>query len=61
VEIGEEAVLVTRCGGLFIVPPDTFRDAYREGAGNEPYVLGEIDAKAAYANHVAELFNLVVP
>jgi hypothetical protein len=60
VEVGAEVIFLTRCGGLFIVPPASFRDAYREGAGNETFQPGEVDKKAAYANHVADLFNLVV-
>ena len=60
VNVGVEVILLTRCGGLFIVPPASFRDAYREGAGNETFQPDEIANKATYTNHVADLFNLVV-
>ncbi len=57
IPIGSHDVLVTRNSGLFVRPPDTFSDPYREG---EAEYGSDLKAKMSFEEEVASSFNRLI-
>lgn len=57
IRIGSHEVLVTRNSGLFVRPPDTFSDSYRD---NQIELRSDLEDKLSFEEEVAGSFNRLI-